>query len=165
MQDFSFASERVYRLVLYCAALLALALSGFWALKYSGQPIVEQHAFRQTQTALSTYWISQSPLTIPYQTPALGSPWAIPFEFPIYEYAVSRSAGLLGSDLQQTGRLVSYAFLLLCLLPVGTMLRRLFPGHWREHLAAFSIVFLSSPLYLFWGRTFMVETAALFFAL
>ena len=87
--------------------------------------MVEQHAFRQTQTALSTYWISKSPLTTLYQTPTLRSPWSIPFEFPIYEYAVSCSASLRGSDLRQTGRLVSYAFLLLCLLPVGSILRRL----------------------------------------
>lgn len=96
-----------------------------------------------------------------YQTPVAGYPWAIPFEFPIYQglVAVVSSAGRF--DLDTVGRLVSFAFLLGCAWPAFGLARRLkLPG---ETAWIFCALLWSSPLYLFWGRAFMIETTAVFF--
>ena len=72
---------------------------------------------------------------------------------------------LFSSDLQATGRFVDYFFSLACIPAAGVIFRRCFPQTWRWNLAAFSCLFLTSPIYLFWSRTFMIEMAALFFSL
>src|SRR5262245_5390007 len=74
-------------LTLVLAAFLAQAVY-YLALGF-GRPIFEQHGFRQTQTALSTYWILQGGPWIAYETPVLGAPWALPFEFPTYQLAAA----------------------------------------------------------------------------
>lgn len=146
-------------------AALSLLISLFLAVRYSGQHLLEAHVFRQTQTALTSYWLWRDGFRLAYQTPSVGAPWSIPFEFPIYEWIVAAVSAVLGIDLERTGRLISYTFLLACLWPVSNILRHLFPEKWRLQLAFFVPLFLLSPLYLFWGRSFMIETAALFFTL
>ena len=59
------------------------------AVYYSRQPLLELQAFRQTQTALTSYWMIEEGWQLPYQTLVLGYPWAVPFEFPIYQSIVA----------------------------------------------------------------------------
>lgn len=146
-------------------AVISVLVSVTLAIRYSGQHILEAHPFRQTQTALTAYWLCRNGFHLAYETPSAGAPWSIPFEFPIYEWLVAVLSCSLKFDLERTGRLLSYAFLLACLAPVSQILRRLFPSEWRLQFAIFLPLFLLSPLYLFWGRSFMIETAALFFTL
>ncbi|MGH7490376.1 MAG: glycosyl transferase, partial [bacterium] len=47
-------------------------------------PVLDLHNFRQAQTAISAYWSWREGFKLAYETPVLGYPWAIPFEFPIY---------------------------------------------------------------------------------
>lgn len=49
-------------------------------------PILDAHAFRQTQTALTSYWFVQEGFKLDYITPVLGPPWEIPLEFPLYQW-------------------------------------------------------------------------------
>ena len=63
--------------------------AAFFALYYIHQPLIESHAFRQTQTALTSYWMLEEGWKIAYQTPVVGFPWAIPFEFPLYQSLVA----------------------------------------------------------------------------
>jgi hypothetical protein len=142
----------------------SVAMYAMWvAIRYANQPLLEAHGFRQTQTALTSYWIMHEGWQLAYQTPVAGYPWSIPFEFPIYQLVVALIAWVGAFPLDPTGRLVSFVFLMACAWPAMQIARRLdFPSNvaW-----IFCALLWSSPIYLFWGRTFMIETAAMFFTL
>ena len=63
--------------------------------------------------------------------------------------------------LDQIGRTVSFGFFLATLGPVAVICRELRLG--RRVFFVFASLYLLSPQYLFWGRTFMIESAATFF--
>ena len=142
---------------------LALAHAAFFTLYYLHQPLIESHAFRQTQTALTSYWMLEEGWKMAYQTPVAGFPWAIPFEFPLYQSLVAGVVALTGAPLMATGRLLSFIFLAACAWPMYGLARRLeLP---RFIASIFATLLWSAPSYVFWGRSFMIETTALFFAL
>lgn len=143
---------------------IIVAIIAIWiAVFYANQPILERHAFRQTQTALTSYWMIQEGWRLDYQTPVAGYPWAIPFEFPIFQSLVALIASLGNYQLDSVGRLLSFCFLLACAWPAFKLYNKL---NLSSKVAwVFCTLLLSSPIYLFWGRTFMIETAAMFFAL
>ena len=141
----------------------AVALFVFIAIRYSGQTLLEAHSFRQTQTALTTYWFLQNGLSLAYETPVLGYPWQIPLELPFFQGVVAVLTSVVGGNLDANGRMVSAAFLVACILPLGAIVRQLDLNR-RVFLIVIILVF-TGPTYLFWGRAFLIETAALFFAL
>ncbi|MFK3852090.1 hypothetical protein ACI2J5_21520 [Agrobacterium pusense] len=149
------------RLVLI--ALVTLCISAFFSLYYLTQQPLDMYAFRQTQTAITSYWFIKEGFALAYQTPVGGRPWAIPFEFPLYQGIVAVIAKTFNLSLDAVGRLVSYLFLLACLWPVAGMFR-IFKLN-RETFYIFSALLFSSPVYLYWGRSFMIETTALFFTI
>jgi len=120
-------------------------------------------AFRQAQTALSTYWMLGHRYRLDYETPVFGPPWSMPYELPLYQWLVAGLATLTGWSLDPSGRAVAEAFFLLTLVPCWSLLRRLGVGP-RERLLALSLL-LVSPFYLFWSRAFLIESTALFLAL
>ena len=137
------------------AANLLLSIQG-WNL-----PILDAHAFRQTQTALSSYWFVQEGFKLDYITPVLGPPWEIPLEFPLYQWIAAALHQLTGYGLDQCGRLVSLLFFYATLAP-AFLLARFF---WKDSRAGWILVslMLVNPIHVFWGRTFMIETTVLFF--
>ena len=142
-------------------ALVVAAIAAWFAVFYAGQPLLEMHGFRQTQTALTSYWMIEDGWRLAYETPVAGYPWSIPMEFPIYQSIVALTTWLGSFNLDSTGRLVSFCFLLACAWPAFMIVRRL---NLPSQVAwVFCALLWSSPIYLFWGRTFMIETAALFF--
>ena len=135
----------------------------FWGLTIN-QPLIDQHAFRQTQTALSALFM-QPGLDgfFNYQTPAIGSPWSVPFEVPLFQWLVHGLAQFFSINLSTCGRLLSIVFGIGCLWPALTLLRCFDvkkPGQ-----ACFFILYFSSAIYLYWNRAFMIESTALFFSL
>ena len=137
-----------------CAAgvLAALAMTS-----HLDKPLLGPHSFRQTQTAISTFYMLGKPgMFVDYITPVLGKPWAIPMEVPFYQWMVARTAEISGASLDAVGQAVSAAAWFLCMLPAWMILRSLRVALEVRALAA--AIFLSSPLYLFWGRSFMIET-------
>lgn len=141
----------------------ALLFVSYITFRYIQQPIVDVHAFRQTQTALTAYWMLHEGWALAYQSPVSGFPWAIPFEFPIYQALVAAIVALSGFDLEAVGRFVSYAFLVACAWPAFALSRRLdLP---KSVPWVFCALLWTSPINVYWGRTFMIETAALFFSL
>ncbi|CAN7660403.1 hypothetical protein [Rhizobium sp. LjRoot258] len=61
-----------------------------------------------------------------------------------------------------SGRLLSFGFYLATLVPARYIFR-----YFRlreEHFLVFAVLYLSCPLYVFWSRGIMIETAALFFS-
>src|SRR5262249_7120126 len=122
------------------------------------QPLLDQYQFRQTQTALTSYWLMRGGPIFAYETPVLGFPWSIPFEFPVYQIIVALLSQT-GVPLDAAGRIVSFVFFVGCLWPMRVLFRALQFDDVAFPCAA--VLFLLSPLYLYWGRTFMVETCAL----
>jgi hypothetical protein len=122
-------------------------------------PIVDQHAFRQTQTAISSFWMLKEGSYLIYQTPVLGYPWSVPMEFPLYQWLVVAAYKLTHLKLDQSGRLVSILAFYLTLLPVYFLLKEL--DFKKTAFKIFTCLFLLSPFYLFWARTFMIESLGL----
>ena len=124
-------------------------------------PLIGMHSFRQTQTAITSYYILRGGPWLAYQTPVLGAPWSIPLEFPIYQLLVSAIVKLSGLPLDATGRIVSYFFLILTIWPIRSIARS------RQiddrSVVIFAIALLCSPMYLYWGTTFLMETMVVFF--
>ncbi|KAA3498875.1 hypothetical protein DXM27_20810 [Rhizobium rhizogenes] len=144
-------------------AFATLCISAFFTIYYVSQPPLDMYAFRQTQTALTSYWFIKEGFALAYQTPVGGRPWAIPFEFPLYQGLVAIVAETFNLSLDVVGRLISYLFLLACLWPIAGIFRILKLN--RETFYISAALLLSSPVYLYWGRSFMIETAALFFTI
>lgn len=148
---------------LFRVTVILLLIHSFAVLVMSWHaPIVDMHDFRQTQTALTTYWLIENGFSLAYETPVVGAPWSIPFEFPVYQ-ALTAWISMLGIPLDSAGRLVSYVFFVACLWPMHSLGRDLrLNNFWFYTTAA---MFLASPIYIFWGRSFMIETTALFFSM
>jgi hypothetical protein len=120
------------------------------------------HQFRQSQTAITCFYMLRDGFTVNYRTPVLGPDWRVPFEFPIYQWTVVAAVKMLGTALDQTGRGVSLLFFFLTLIPTYLALPALRVK--GAHRLIFLIVLLVSPFYVFWSRTFMMETTALFYS-
>jgi hypothetical protein len=148
-------SDRALTVMFVLVALLSLALL---AQSWHGS-LLDRYEFRQLQTALSTYWISLEGWQLDYPTPLFGPPWSVPMEFPTYQIIVAWFHHLSGMPLEQAGRLVSIAFLFACLPALHDLLSlaQLKPS---RRLVVLAVV-LTSPVYLFYARTFMIETTAL----
>lgn len=143
--------------------IICFVFAAFIAVRYSSQALLDKHSFRQTQTALTSLWMIEDGFSLTYQTPVAGSPWSIPFEFPLYQYVVALISTITGANLDATGRITSFIFLLACIFPARSIIQKLkLP---ESVLLVFICLIFSSPLYLYWGRTFMIETTALFFAM
>jgi hypothetical protein len=143
--------------------ILILLLSFFFSIRYSKQPLLEFFSFRQTQTAITTFWLLKNGFSFGYETPVIGYPWKIPFEFPFYQSIVALVSSFFKTKIDITGRLVSYFFLLACLIPIRGIVKKMKID--PLFFWIFIILFFSSPIYLFWGRTFMIETTAVFLTL
>ena len=142
--------------------LLALGFNG-WAVStgwwHANLPGYE---FRQTQTAISAAFIQREDnFSLAYPTPVLGKPWSVPFEFPLYQWAVVVTSNTTGLPITQAGRLVSIVCFYLTLPALYLLLRRLrvAPAHC---LVGLSFVVLC-PLYIFYARAVLIETMALMF--
>jgi 4-amino-4-deoxy-L-arabinose transferase-like glycosyltransferase len=123
----------------------------------------DRHAWRQSQVGISAFWILQGGPWLAYETPVLGHPWSIPFEFPVYQLLVAGLAKLAGLSIDVSGRMISFIFYL-AVLPLAWRLARHFKCG-SPYLFVFSALYLMSPFYVFWGRTVMIESTAVFFSL
>lgn len=156
-------SDRYHELALSLTGLAALLLGlGVLAMRWR-LPLLGMHSFRQTHTAITAYWLMHGSPWFAYETPVLGAPWSVPYEFPFFQLLVAGLARLTGLPLDSTGRLVSYLFVVLMIIPVRMLARA-----WKlddSYVRVFTILLLASPIYLFWGTTFLIETFVVFFCL
>lgn len=155
------SNARLALVLLSIVAFAVTAIAVFITIRYASQPLLEWQAWRQTQTALTSYWMMREGWSLAYQTPVLGYPWEIPLEFPIYQAIVAFISALGNFPLDPVGRWVSLVFVVACLWPAWQISRRL--GLPTMAVWIFAILLLSSPIYLFYGRNFLMETTALFF--
>jgi hypothetical protein len=144
--------------------LFALAFNLFVALYWIRQPLTDYHSFRQTQTAISAYWLQEDSRwwdLAKYETPLFGYPWRVPFEFPIYQWFVAVAYHVTHFSIDALGRGISSLFFYACLWPMYLVAEGLGLNRRLFFLAA--ALLMLSPMYLYWSRTFMIESATVFF--
>jgi len=144
----------------YLTILLSLVLfiHVLFSIKGIDHTLLDRHSFRQTQTAISTYYIVQEGYDIAYQTPVLGKPWSIPMEFPTYQWIVAFFTKLTGLNLDIVGRVVSLLFFYLSIYILYKTIR-IFKE--TENSIVLILFVVCSPIYIFWSRTFMIESLSL----
>jgi hypothetical protein len=146
----------------YCLLGMAIValLHAFYAFGIGLFHPLIRNAFREPQTALSAFWIWKGGPLLSYETPVLGAPWSIPFEFPVYQWIVALLR-CFGIPIDVGGKLVSFAFYLGCIACVRTLFRSL--GLNPAVFLIFAILFLTSPFYMYWSGAVLIESCALFF--
>jgi hypothetical protein len=90
----------------------------------------------------------------------LGAPWALPYEFPLYQWIVVGVVRIFRTPLDQAGRAVALFFFYATLFPLYSLSAYLVK-HISHKIVLFSFLLLN-PIYLFWSRTFMIESLAWF---
>lgn len=126
-------------------------------------PILEKHSFRQTQTAITAQVFCRDGFQLAYKTPVVGAPWALPIEFPTFQFVVSVLKNLTTFKLDLIGRAVSWMFFYSGLVYIYLISKRYLKDSYSP-LVIVSCVLLH-PVYIFWSRTFLIESTALFFCL
>ncbi len=157
-------SDRGWRAAGYTIAAVA-CMAALCCLGYSiPKPLLGPHNFRQTQNAISSYYgVHEHGSMFNNFMPVLGRPWDLPTEFPLFQYLAGCAHWCTGCPLDAAGRTLSIAFWLAA-VAVGLLLLRALDVE-RRDLWIPVVILLSSPLYLFWGATYMMETMALFLAM
>ncbi len=140
--------------------LVALA-THFWLVRYNwSSAFLIGHEFRQAQTAIITRYIDEQNNFSPnYETPIFGKPWGAPLEFPLYEWAVVGVKRALGCRDFVAARIVSIGCFYLTLPAVALLLARAGMARSRRWLTLALI--LTCPVYIFYSRAFLQESAAL----
>ena len=124
-------------------------------------PYLAGHEFRQSQTAIITWYIDKennfSPL---YETPVLGKPWvSILLEVPVYEWSVVGLSRVTGWPHFQAARTISLACFYLMLPAVFLLLGRVEESRPRR-LFVLGLV-LCCPVYIYYTRAFLMESMEL----
>ena len=122
-----------------------------------GQPLLDKHGFRQTQTAYQARIFHEEGIDLAHpQVPVLGVPFEIPFEFPLFQAGASLVMDL-GVDDDMAMRLTGLlSFVVTALLLYGLV------RHVAGRASAFGalVAFTLSPFALAWSRASMIEYLA-----
>ena len=87
-------------LILFLAGLLASAAVATIGWTHA---ISDAYGWRQTQTALSAYFMLHGGPWLAYETPLLGPPWRIPHEIPLYQALVVSLVSATGLNARSRG--------------------------------------------------------------
>lgn len=121
------------------------------------------HEFRQTQTALIAHYIDeQDNFSLRYETPLFGKPWEAPLELPFYEWCVVGVKRATHWPDFEAARAVSVTFFYLLLPGLYVLLGQ--AGVPRARRLPALVFTLCTPVYLFYTRTFLMESTVLCFA-
>lgn len=151
LENFEIKILFIFEIIAACFCIYLLTI-GF------DNSILDKHAFRQTQTALTAIFLDNSSSIFKYQTPILGYPWLAPYEFPLYQYLVNLLYKSFDIRLESAGRLFSIFSFFLTIVSSRLIFREFFG---RRELSIITLLILSSPTLIFWSRTFMIESLAL----
>jgi hypothetical protein len=141
----------------WSAVTLILSLAAALRVPSLGQPLLEHHWFRQTQTAYTARLFYEQGLSLLHpKLPVLGPPFEVPFEFPLFQ-ALATLPMHLGATPDWALRVTG----LLCFLATGFLLWGVVRHVAGRAVAFASLVgFLFSPFGLVWSRTSMIEYLA-----
>ncbi len=122
-----------------------------------GQPLVESHGFRQTQTAYTARIFHEEGIDLVHpKLPVLGEPFEVPFELPLFQAAASFVIDA-GVRADAAMRLTGLAcFLLTALLLFGLV------RHVAGSVSAVAalLAFVATPFAIQWSHTSMIEYLA-----
>lgn len=150
-------------IILKIILVLLLLIIGLIHVYTINNPLLDRNSFRQTQTAITSYYMLLDNLRFSYLTPVLGYPWRVPFEFPIYQYIVAIISKLTELPLDLVGKIVNLSFFYLCIVTFIQIIREL---KLPSKVTLYSLIIYSSmPNTIFWSGSFMIEYAALFFTM
>ena len=138
------------RLALAGLLLVALAIR----LPTLAQPLVEAHAFRQTQTAYTALLYARDGVDLLHpRVPVLGPPYGLAFEFPLFQ-AIAAIPIALGAPADPALRTTGLSFFLASAALLWLLVRR-----YAGTAAAFAtlVAYLFSPFALLWSRTSLIE--------
>ncbi len=150
-------------IVVWLLGIVSLGFSFYATSVGFDNSLFDFHGFRQTQTAIAADSIMHGGGFLHYETPVLGPPWSLPFEFPLYQGIVAGVAKTLSTPLDQTGRFVSILCYFLCFFPLASILSSI--GLRNVGMIPPLALFAMSPLYVFVSRLFMIESMAMLFSL
>ena len=122
-----------------------------------GQQLVEQHGFRQTQTAMTAVDFRTNGIDLLHpRVPVFGPRAEVPFEFPLFQ-ALATIPMNLGVNADASLRVTALACFLLTAVLLYGLVRRV-----GDRLVAFFTLaaFLFSPFGLEWSRASLVEFLA-----
>ena len=123
-----------------------------------GQPLAESFGFRQTQTAFSARIFHEQGISLLHpQTPVLGEPWEIPFEFPLFQAFASVPMSF-GISPDRSMRLTALACFLLTAVLLWALVRYITRSAAAGIVTA--VVFCFSPFALLWSRASLIEFLA-----
>jgi len=145
--------------------LLSLLIYVVTTASYVREPLLDQHAFRQCQTAISVPWLASNldpRRMLVYETPILGTPWRVPFEFPLYQWLAAVVVRMTGWPVGLSCRLLSASVHLACLWPLWGIVRLsgCQPRLWK----IMASLFLLAPVLHHWSRAALIETTAVYLA-
>jgi hypothetical protein len=137
-------------------AILLVAAIGIRA-PTLGQPLLEAHGFRQTQTAYTALIFRDDGISLLHsRLPVLGPPFEVPFELPLFQ-AIGSLVMHLGVDPDVAMRVTGLAFFVLTGLMLYLFVRR-FASPFAAGCTLFA--FLFAPFGYLWGRTSLMEYMA-----
>jgi hypothetical protein len=125
---------------------------------------LDRHAFRQTQTLFSAAFFARDGISLLHpKTPVYGSPWEVPFEFPLFQAIVAIVHNVTGISISTSGRLVSLISFLGCGIALYWILRRL--GIDRRICVGILVVFNATPYLVVWSVAALIEWFSVLLAL
>jgi hypothetical protein len=123
-----------------------------------GQPLIEHHSFRQTQTAFTAVVFAEDGIDLFHsKLPVFGPPFEVPFEFPLFQ-ALDAVLIMAGLPADFASRLLGLATFLLAGWLLWLLARRLA----SERVALIALfAYTVSPLSVMFGRASLIDWLAL----
>lgn len=147
----------------YALFVAALATHAVFVFSHLWTPFLVGHEFRQTQTALITYYIDQQNNFSPiYEQPILGKPWVgLILEFPLYQWAVVGLSRVMEWPHFVAARVISIASFYAALPALALLLGR-FGLTWPRRWFVLTLTLLC-PVYIFYTRAFLMDAMEFMF--
>lgn len=139
------------------AVLCMLGALVFYVEPTLSRPLLEKHAWRQTQTAFTARVFHEEGIDLLHpKTPVFGEPWEVPFEFPLFQ-AGAAVVMELGMEEDRALRVTA----LLCFLVTALLLYGLV-RHVAGRAAGIAALaaFVFTPFAIVWSRASMIEYLA-----
>lgn len=154
------AGKKTWNIVIITSFIVSIIIFFKFTLLGIDHSIIEQHGFRQTQTGLTALYFIKEGFKLNYITPFYGYPWTVPMEFPFYQYCVALLVKLTAINLDVAGRITSLFFFYMSLIPIYGIIKLIT----KDKIAplVIMIVLFLHPLIIYWSRTFLIESAAVF---
>jgi 4-amino-4-deoxy-L-arabinose transferase-like glycosyltransferase len=132
--------------------------------RHLATPLVEEHPFRQAQTAITVWAMVDNGIRLfNYETPIFGPPWQVPFEFPIFQAAAALLVKAGAESIDAACRATNLFFFYLSAGFLYALCRR----HFEEWAASACVLmaYVWMPFTIFWSRTAMIDYASVTFTL